>query len=310
MGAGAARSGGLWDACTRATVKRPLRGEFGLEWSGDGAQLCDLDPAEVLSEFTSAGALLFRSFQAGVEELRVFSDRFGAFRAHGGVFPPREDVDVRHGIQTVEAGSEPILPHSELRWAPFTPELVFFFCAVAPSRGGETTLYDGRQIYESLKAPLRSELEPRRLRYRHQSPPLYDWRKMLEVKTPEEGSNALQGMDNALYGAHHQHHFEGDVLHLDYEIPLFTRTLYSEAKAFASGLISGYGKTASFADGTPVPLSTRRELRFAAERVVVPVKWQAGDVVMLDNTRVMHGRRSFDAAVTRKIYTRFGRMRA
>ncbi|HSG90324.1 MAG TPA: TauD/TfdA family dioxygenase, partial [Pseudomonadales bacterium] len=41
-------------------------------------------------------------------------------------------------------------------------------------------------------------------------------------------------------------------------------------------------------------------------RLATPIAWQAGDILMLDNTRFMHGRNPIGDPQHRRIYTQFG----
>ena len=45
------------------------------------------------------------------------------------------------------------------------------------------------------------------------------------------------------------------------------------------------------------------ELNEIAERITIEISWQKGDILMIDNTRIMHGRRAFYDD-QRDIYTR------
>ena len=46
-------------------------------------------------------------------------------------------------------------------------------------------------------------------------------------------------------------------------------------------------------DGTPMDKEWIIDLVDLVERFARPVSWRAGDVVMIDNTRVMHGAHSY-----------------
>ena len=45
------------------------------------------------------------------------------------------------------------------------------------------------------------------------------------------------------------------------------------------------------------------ELNGIAERITTNIDWKKGDILMIDNTRIMHGRRAFKDE-TREIYIR------
>jgi hypothetical protein len=59
-------------------------------------------------------------------------------------------------------------------------------------------------------------------------------------------------------------------------------------------------------DLRPVPEAWLQTIKTAAERLTVAVSWQQGDVLMLDNTRFMHGRRAITDTAERQIATFFG----
>ena len=59
-------------------------------------------------------------------------------------------------------------------------------------------------------------------------------------------------------------------------------------------------------DGQPVPDDWVAEIKAAGDRLMVAVDWRPGDVLMLDNTRFMHGRTEILDAHERLIATFFG----
>jgi alpha-ketoglutarate-dependent taurine dioxygenase len=59
----------------------------------------------------------------------------------------------------------------------------------------------------------------------------------------------------------------------------------------------------SFEDGTPIAPSLVARVREQAKAIAVPIKWSKGEVVMIDNSRVMHGRNAFTDP-NRKIHVR------
>ncbi len=62
-----------------------------------------------------------------------------------------------------------------------------------------------------------------------------------------------------------------------------------------------------FEDGSPIRDEILTELRAAGERLQECLEWQAGDMVMLDNSWIMHGRRAFSGP--RDIVTRMANLR-
>ena len=98
--------------------------------------------------------------------------------------------------------------------------------------------------------------------------------------------------------------FEGDHLEMDFLCPAAWNRTRRGALAFAnSGIshlqalkeeedITGYRLRTE--DDGDFPLEFLEEAMARSEDVVVPVRWQPGDVLCVDNRTVMHGRRAFD----------------
>jgi hypothetical protein len=59
-------------------------------------------------------------------------------------------------------------------------------------------------------------------------------------------------------------------------------------------------------DGQPIPEPWLQAIKATGDRVSAQVSWQPGDVLMLDNTRFMHGRTAIRDAGERLIATFFG----
>jgi hypothetical protein len=58
-------------------------------------------------------------------------------------------------------------------------------------------------------------------------------------------------------------------------------------------------------DGSPVTADEIEEIREIAERSTHEINWQDGDIAILDNTRVMHGRRAI-ADANRNLFIGMG----
>lgn len=283
----------------------PMHENGGALVSGRGEDLLGLSRDDVLAAFAEAGALLFRGFTGGVDSFCTFTERFStSFRSHGG--SNRDRIDDSGTLQTVVAGSERIGPHSELRYMPFSPAVLWFYCVNPPEEGGETTLYDGARTMAGLKPESRTAFSAQPLKYSFTAPPRV-WTRFLEVETVEAATAKLSSPDPKVPDASYTFSFNGDVLSLEYTIPAFTWPRSGESRVYAGSITRGYEDdrvACTFADGTPIPDAIRNDLIDAAGRVEIAVPWRTGDIVMVDNSRVMHGRRPFTGN-SRKIYTRF-----
>ena len=54
-----------------------------------------------------------------------------------------------------------------------------------------------------------------------------------------------------------------------------------------------YQNTFFFDDNSEITDDIVSELNEVAERITTEISWKTGDILMVDNTRIMHGRRAF-----------------
>jgi len=59
-------------------------------------------------------------------------------------------------------------------------------------------------------------------------------------------------------------------------------------------------------DGSVIPADILAEVRAVSDRLTRELPWRPGEVAMIDNTRLMHGRRPF-IDTRREIYVRMAR---
>src|SRR5689334_10598339 len=115
--------------------------------TGEGLSSVSLE--SVRDVLRTRGALVLRGFEVDLPEFERFTKRFSRrFFAHGN--PERTRIDEDDTTQEVQPGRCPIPLHLERGTTPFIPDLCWFYCATPTGAGGETTLCDGLQLYESL----------------------------------------------------------------------------------------------------------------------------------------------------------------
>ncbi len=264
----------------------------------------DLDPATVTGLYTTHGALLLRGFATDLPAFRAFTAQF----CSGSVFnesPDRGVLDADANIQTVNGGGDPFPLHPELSREPWKPDIAFFACLTPPRALGATTIADGCAIVEALPPAARAALAGRRLRYVMPAPPeiLAFW---LGTPTPDAATLAAPPA-----GCPYSFPRLGGQLVRSFSRPALHRPMFSEQPAFGNFLLFaryylGRRDFPLFDDLTPVPDALVEAVRVAGEGVTVPVRWRPGDLLMLDNTRFMHGREAVVPDDGRLIASFFG----
>lgn len=271
--------------------------------AGEGVEA--LNREQVATLYKQHGALLFRGFPFDLEAFR----RFTATYCAGSVFnesPDRLVLDGEHNIQSVNGGVDAFPLHPELSREPWKPDVCFFLCLSPPREAGETTLCDGVEIVRRLPAEVREGLAARRLLYVQVASP-ETLRYWLGTDRPTAGQLAAPP-PNCPY------RFvaapNGRIMRA-FTRPALHRPMFTDAPAFGNFLLfSRYyldrPNFPVFDNGKPVPPEWVEAVKAVSDAITAPVPWRAGDLVMIDNTRFMHGRRAIVDAQDRLIASYFG----
>ncbi len=273
-------------------------------FQGDGATLGAIGKEALVGVYKKYGALLLRGFKV---DLNAFSTLTQSLSSSA-VFnesPGREVIDAEQNIQTVNLGNQAFPLHPELSREPWKPDICFFWCMQAPSRGGLTTICDGVEIVKRLPPQTRAALDSRQLLHR-------------QLATPAECAYWLGSAEpsDAMLAAPPEfcpYTFErsnGKILR-SFLRPVFHKPMFSDDLAFGNFLLfARYLQRLrifpTFENGEIVPDDLLDQVKAVSDQLETPVPWQPGDVVILDNTRFMHGRQAITDVTERRIATYFG----
>jgi len=266
--------------------------------------LNSLDKQDVIAAFREHGAILFRGFPLDHDSFHelaaAYCSNFIVNRARG-----RENVSPDRRIQTVNLGHEAFPLHPEMSSMPTRPDIAWFACKSPPLVGGETLLCDGIPVVAALKEETRKLLMERSFRYRTRMTP-EDCELWLGSKQPDAA--ALAGLDE---NCPLDITIEDGVLYSAYTTPALHKPMFSDQYAFGSFLLfarnmQGWKDFPTFEDGSEVPAAVCDELKQVSDALSVAHKWQQGDVLMVDNTRFLHGRNFVLNSKQRVIWTQFG----
>ena len=263
-----------------------------------------VDETFLEAEFRRSGALLLRGFAFDVETFRHFAERL----CSASVFNESRNralIDPASNIQSVDLGTAPFPLHPELSREPWRPDVCLFACFSAPSRGGETTICDGIEIVRRLPPELVSEMLGRRLSYCQPALPeaLEFW---LGTRTP-----TAQQLASPPPQCPYTFTDTGDRIVRCFTRPFLHKPMFHDGPAFGNFLL--FARLALrvthfpvLDDGTEVPGEWVEAVMRAAAPVTYAVPWQRGDILIVDNSRFMHGRNPILSAGERKIASYFG----
>jgi alpha-ketoglutarate-dependent taurine dioxygenase len=267
----------------------------------------ELAPDPIISLYKSHGALLLRGFAPDLDHFRRFAEQFCASSAYNDS-RGRELLDPEHRIQSVNRGVAPFPLHPELSREPWKPDVCFFGCLNAPSADGATTLCDGVEIVARLPADVRTAFENRRLLYVQAATPeeLDYW---LDTPDPSDAELAAPPPKSPYFFWR-----EAGTVIRAFTRPAFHRPMFTDAPAFGNFLLFaryalGIPGVPLFEDRSQVPDPLLAAVKSVSDGLTAPIGWQRGDVLMIDNTRFMHGRTAVRDAGERLIASYFGYLR-
>ena len=264
-----------------------------------------LDSDRIAEVYRRHGALLLRGFGADAAALKVFARQFCS-TAVVNESPGRSPIDPEAQIYSVNAGGEAFALHPELSREPWKPDVAFFACLSAPAGDGATTICDGVELVRALSPEVRHALERRRFCY-----PVPAWPNVLEywlgtaaptdaiLRDPPAGCPYRFFRDRA-----------GNIVRY-FTRPALHKPMFAEGPAFGSFLLfarfnNNRHDFPMFEDFTTVPEPLVQAIKAAGDRTTAAIEWRDGDVLMLDNTRFMHGRTAIREPGRRLIATYFG----
>lgn len=280
--------------------------------SGDLAAHIAADKSAVDAHLQQSGAILFRGFD--VPDAHAFDAAVTAYGEPN--FPYAESlsnavrVNVTERVFTAnEAPPETsIYLHHEMAQTPVYPSKLFFYCEIAPGGGGATPLCRSDILLEKLDAAdsdLVEAFASKGVRYTNIMPGNDDagsgqgrsWRSTLSADNREEAEARLQTL------GYDWEWRDDDSLRATTPVLDAVRTLPDGRRSFFNQLIAAFrgwsdsrndpSKAITFGDGTPITGEQMADAIALSDDLTYDLAWQAGDVALVDNFLVMHGRRPF-----------------
>lgn len=273
---------------------------------------------DLLEKSSQHGAILFRGFPlVTAEDFDAFVTAFDLpnFTYYESL---SNAVRVNKTPRVFTANEAPpdvtILLHHEMAQTPIYPSRLFFFCEQAATEGGATPICRSDVLWERLAArcpEFARDCEAKGLKYTNVMPADNDptsgmgrgWQSTLRSQTPADAENRLKGL------GYSWEWLPGECLKATTPLLPAVYRLPDGRKSFFNQLIAAFkgwkdtrndpAKAITFGDGSPLDREAVNIAAELGEELSFNVPWQAGDVTLVDNFVVMHGRRTFRG--TRKV---------
>lgn len=257
------------------------------------------------------GAVLLRGFPVATPT--DFNDVVLAFGGEelpyiGGA-APRTNVVGRVFTSNESPPDKKIPFHHEMAQVPEYPKKLFFFCEVPPGAGGETPLLLSAEVTRRMEAAwpdFVAGLREKGLLYTRVLGEGDDttsaigrgWQSTFLTADRKEAEQRAAALGVTLEWLP-----DGSVKTVSGPLPALKEDARTGGAAWFNSMVAAYTgwqdsrneatKAVTFGDGTPLPRDAVLDCNKIMEEVSVAVPWEKSDVLVIDNLRVQHSRRTF-----------------
>ena len=269
----------------------------------------------ISEKLIQTGGILFRGFDAiTAESAQTFASILSEQRlSYMDQSSPRSLVADKLYTSTDHPADQVINMHNELSYSYSWPMQIMFFCLQAAEAGGETPIADSRHTLSHLSEATQAQFRAKGIRYvRNLVEGMgLSWQEVYQTtdKTRVEDYCRKNDVQFEWKGekhlkiswtrpAIHQHPLTGEWLWFNHGFFFNAHHLDPVIHALA-GSEEMLPFNTYYGDGSPIESSVIEEIREAFERSKHAFAWQKGDIMLLDNMLMAHGRNAF--AGSRKV---------
>ena len=257
------------------------------------------------------GGILFRNFNISSPEIFeqfviACSAELLQYRERSS---PRTQVNNNIYTSTDYPPEQSIFLHNENSYQRSWPLKIFFFCMTAPTQGGETPIADCRKVFDRIDQKIRQRfIEKGWMLVRNFGDGLsLTWQSVFQTedKSAVDAYCRDAGIEAEWRGdrlrtrqarqAVTRHPMTGEMVWFNHAAFFHVSTLEpSTREVLLAGLEEeDLPNNTYYGDGSPIEPSVLDEIREAYRTETVSFAWQEGDILMLDNMLVAHGRNPY-----------------
>jgi alpha-ketoglutarate-dependent taurine dioxygenase/acyl carrier protein len=289
---------------------------FVIQANTDTQQFTDFVMAErpwIETQLLSDGALLFRGFQStGVTDFeKAIQSLWGELLTYQDRATPRQQVAGNVYTSTEYPSSHRIFLHNENSFACSWPTRISFFCAQPAQTGGATPIADIRRVWQRIDPAIRQRFMEKQVMYVRNFGQGFGlpWHTVFNTTDRsdleaycQEADIHVEWLDQGqrlrtrqVRPAAVQHPQTGDWAWFNHAAVLNVSTLKPSLRdAFLNEFSrEDLPNNTYYGDGSEIESDVLDHIRAAYEAEKRVFSWQAGDMLVLDNLLVAHGREPY-----------------
>lgn len=278
----------------------------------------NLDISKVKSSIESNGVAVVRGFDFDTKNFEEFTYNFCSQFHIPGTRSNRKVSGDNHSTE-VYSTNYTLFAHTEGSYRPdkFPPQICFFMCVIPPiEKGGETCLLDGIEFLKALPNEIKNKFEKHGITYEM----TWDkkrWQDEFYVSTEKELTQHLSQFQGVKYN------LNNETLNLFYTTNAITKCNGGQ-EVYATAMLAHLPKInhqrykdiyvysnptnkVYFGNGEEISDEVINKIIDIQDELQIKHRWQKNDVVVIDNTRFLHGRTITEKDCERKLVSRFGR---
>lgn len=266
----------------------------------------------IANHLSDHGGLLFRGFridsvQAFEKLLKTISPNLLEYRERS---TPRTHIGNNIYTSTEYPANEQIALHNEFSYSLTWPMKICFFCMKSASAGGETPIADSRKVFNLIDPAVRERFLNKQVMYARNYGNGVDlsWQEAFQTNSKADveahcrkANLELEWKDGdrlrtrQVRPAAQKHPITGESLWFN-QAHLFHLSNLDQALRDAMLELleeTELPRNAYYGDGTIIETEALDEVRAAYRKAEVSFPWKEGDILLLDNMLVAHGRKPF-----------------
>jgi len=284
------------------------------EHRGDVVRFLDRERGPIDALLTEIGAVLLRD--TGVTTPEEFGSAIGGY--FGGLSDytyrstPRHEAAERIFTSTEYPSDQEIQMHNENAYASRWPRRIAFCCLVPAESGGATPIADSRHVAREIDPAVHRRFSERGVMYVRTYHQYIDlpWSEVFQTNDRAEVARVCDALSvdyewdgdtlktRQIRPGLANHPVTGEEVWFNQAHLFHPSALPSEARM---ALVAALGEAALprqcfYGDGSAIDDEDLERIRDVYRASAVDVDWRRGDVLILDNMLVAHGRRSYGGA--------------